>query len=1227
MVCSILRTSLTIGMVFALSVDFLLQGGLLVWIGNVVRLTQYNNQLCFWDCFIPQLLAVWIVATLIILILYMYQAGMLQKFCYSTRRNGSRYGNYEPVATNTSSSGAGGGGTHKQRTFTYPDTLEYNFFDPDAIPAILQPYSDVVFTEVQRIAAQYGFQVDSSRNQAEHVLMMLTNEIEKTDYGNYLKPVVRLHNKLFSNYMKWCYHIGTTPLSFHMYKKRQSYSTLYTDHGHGNYSTVDDEIGNDAEATETNYDKLIDDILLWLLIWGEAGNMKHMPESLCYLFHKTLTDKRYFLSLSDSREMYPGYYLDMVVTPIYEVIQTGLSKAGDHNQKKTYDDFNEFFWSPKCLKFRIIDSSPAASGNGADIERRGDISPTFEDTPSEHKNVVTPIQLHVAIGLNQAPKTYIEKRSWFHPLLNLHRVFEWHCVTFTILASWAFSNQLVWDLSYTLKIGSFVFWEIGALTLIWTSLEVWLLIPNATMPGPSKAGYLIRLIAGYTLLCYQTIYYHWSFPTSAQNVPSNLATPFSDAASTNTMESIGDVNFWWWQYVWISVIGLSIYFLESFMCWFPFITSALLKNKNEFVQALLNICWPLSQLFIGKNVHVSQKEVYRYIFFWITLILFKFFFSYHFIVFPVTVPSLELYDDYVNFGEVSFVKTAILFFVWWFPHFLVYLIDLSIWYSLWSSLVGGFVALVDRQGAVRDDKSFRTHFMKGPIAFCQKIMPSNMRVSSLSRTIGPASTASIGNLTVAQLGVMEKSSPGGKRSISGSKESNGASTAASTPSTGGGAGGGRCNASSNIPKTVKSSADLTSMSSYQTYQPPVTSGNSSSHSNGNSMNSGPSLEIGMSDYNKLKESISTAMSLTSDVGQRWTIFATVWNEIILRLRHTDHINEFEKENFIFSTFNWLSKPVYLPLFQTAGCIENAIFAFREASVAFHEEEDPVKKINIIENFNNTSMDLSMKEAVNEAWELTGWLLLKFMGPLHSDDLTKILETMEVWSFSSTGDLFSKLNSENLNRLVLHHLASIAAILKPAVAKRRKANVVTKEVLDNSSKRDNGDDSKNQAQPNNASVSTSIKPKATSSAGMKKSVSTGFLSSLSHLTDDATTALLEPPKAGVASNTSVATAALSKSNHVNKTNQGFTKLQPFRKTVVLHDMVRDKVREELRSFLSGLRTTLRASKETLTTPARDIIDRITFILSLESGFLWNDMYASMQLDELAKDSNVQGKNTF
>ena len=29
-------------------------------------------------------------------------------------------------------------------------------------------------------------------------------------------------------------------------------------------------------------------LMLWLCIWGEAGNLRHLPECLCFLYHKMM---------------------------------------------------------------------------------------------------------------------------------------------------------------------------------------------------------------------------------------------------------------------------------------------------------------------------------------------------------------------------------------------------------------------------------------------------------------------------------------------------------------------------------------------------------------------------------------------------------------------------------------------------------------------------------------------------------------------------------------------------------------------------------------------------------------------------------------------------------------------------------------------------------------------------------------------------------------------------
>ena len=47
----------------------------------------------------------------------------------------------------------------------------------------------------------------------------------------------------------------------------------------------------------------------------------------------------------------------------------------------------------------------------------------------------------------------------------------------------------------------------------------------------------------------------------------------------------------------------------------------------------------------------------------------------------------------------------------------------------------------------------------------------------------------------------------------------------------------------------------------------------------------------------------------------------------------------EEQTYKFSVFDWLSKPVYLPLFQTAGCVERAVEAFVTCARVYNIEKD------------------------------------------------------------------------------------------------------------------------------------------------------------------------------------------------------------------------------------------------------------------------------------------------
>ncbi|KAH9717606.1 callose synthase 5 [Citrus sinensis] len=102
---------------------------------------------------------------------------------------------------------------------------------------------------------------------------------------------------------------------------------------------------------------------LYLLIWGEAANIRFMPECLCYIFHNMAYELHGLLagnvSIVTGENIKPSYggddeaFLRKVVTPIYRVIETEAKKNKDGNAANSdwcnYDDLNEYFWSSDCF--------------------------------------------------------------------------------------------------------------------------------------------------------------------------------------------------------------------------------------------------------------------------------------------------------------------------------------------------------------------------------------------------------------------------------------------------------------------------------------------------------------------------------------------------------------------------------------------------------------------------------------------------------------------------------------------------------------------------------------------------------------------------------------------------------------------------------------------------------------------------------------------------------------
>ncbi|BAT79417.1 hypothetical protein VIGAN_02229900 [Vigna angularis var. angularis] len=105
----------------------------------------------------------------------------------------------------------------------------------------------------------FGFQKDNVRNQRENVILMIANKQSRlgipaeTDPKIDEKTINEVFLKVLDNYIRWCRYL----------RIRLAWNSL--------------------EAI--NRDRKLSLVSLYFLIWGEAANVRFLPECICYIFH------------------------------------------------------------------------------------------------------------------------------------------------------------------------------------------------------------------------------------------------------------------------------------------------------------------------------------------------------------------------------------------------------------------------------------------------------------------------------------------------------------------------------------------------------------------------------------------------------------------------------------------------------------------------------------------------------------------------------------------------------------------------------------------------------------------------------------------------------------------------------------------------------------------------------------------------------------------------------
>ncbi|KAH0907449.1 hypothetical protein HID58_039276 [Brassica napus] len=539
----------------------------------------------------------------------------------------------------------------------------------------------------------FGFQKDNVANQREHLILLLANvhirQFPKPDQQPKLddQALTDVMKKLFKNYKKWCKYLG-----------RKSSLWLPT-------------IQQEMQQRKLLY------MALYLLIWGEAANLRFMPECLCYIYHHMAFELYGMLAGNVSpmtgENVKPAYggeedaFLRKVVTPIYEVIamEAQRSKKGKskHSQWRNYDDLNEYFWSVDC--FRL----------GWPMRADADFFyPPVEETNIEKDGDNS--KPAVARDRWVGKVNFVEIRSFWHVFRSFDRMWSFYilCLQAMIIMAWDGGEpSSVFDAGVFKKVLS-VFITAAIMKLGQATLDVILNFKaHRSMSLHVKLRYILKVIsaAAWVIILPVTYAYSWKDPPAFART---IKSWFGSAMHSPSLFIIAVVFY------------LAPNMLAAVLFMFPMLRRFL--ERANFRIVMLMMWWSQPRLYVGRGMHEGAFALLKYTMFWVSLIATKLAFSYYIEIKPLVAPTQAIMRARVtNFQWHEFFPRAKnnigVVIALWAPIILVYFMDSQIWYAIYSTIFGGIYGAFRRLGEIRTLGMLRSRFESLPGAFNDRLIP------------------------------------------------------------------------------------------------------------------------------------------------------------------------------------------------------------------------------------------------------------------------------------------------------------------------------------------------------------------------------------------------------------------------------------------------------------------------------------------------------------------------
>ncbi|KII88524.1 glycosyltransferase family 48 protein [Plicaturopsis crispa FD-325 SS-3] len=285
------------------------------------------------------------------------------------------------------------------------------------VPISTEEIEDIFLDLTQK----FGFQRDSMRNTFDFLMQLLDSRASRMSPN---QALLTLHADYIggqhANYRKWYFAAQLNLDDAVGQSQNPGLQRLKSVKGlaggnAGSSKHLDSALNRwrNAMNSMSQYDRLRQ-IALYLLCWGEGANVRFVPECMCFIF-KCADD--YYRSPECQNRLEPvpeGLYLNTIVKPLYRFMRDQIyevvdgkfvKKEKDHHEIIGYDDINQLFWYPEGLA-RIVLS---------DNTRLVDVP------PAQRFMKISRIDWNRVFF-----KTYFEKRSTAHLLVNFNRIWILH---------------------------------------------------------------------------------------------------------------------------------------------------------------------------------------------------------------------------------------------------------------------------------------------------------------------------------------------------------------------------------------------------------------------------------------------------------------------------------------------------------------------------------------------------------------------------------------------------------------------------------------------------------------------------------------------------------------------------------------------------------------------------------------------------------------------------------